>query len=43
MKNIDDLTKRIIAFRDSRDWKQFHNPKDVAMSLVLEAVEVMVF
>lgn len=41
MKNIDDLTKRIIAFRDARDWKQFHNPKDVALSLVLEAAEVM--
>ncbi len=36
-----ELTKRIISFRDARDWKQFHNPKDVAMSLVLEAVEVM--
>lgn len=41
MKNISDLTKRIIAFRDARDWKQFHNPKDLALSLVLEAGEVM--
>lgn len=41
MKNIDELTKRIVAFRDARDWKQFHNPKDVALSLVLEAAEVM--
>ena len=41
MKNINDLTKKIIAFRDARDWKQFHNPKDVALSLVLEAGEVM--
>lgn len=41
MKNIKDLTKRIIAFRNERDWKQFHNPKDVALSLVLEATEVM--
>ena len=41
MKDINDLTKRIIAFRDARDWKQFHNPKDVALSLVLEAAEVM--
>lgn len=40
-KDIKDLTKRIIAFRDARDWKQFHNPKDVALSLVLEAGEVM--
>src|SRR3989338_1893059 len=41
MKKIEELTKRIIAFRDARDWKQFHNPKDLALSLVLEAAEVM--
>ena len=41
MKNVNDLTKRIIVFRDAREWKQFHNPKDVALSLVLEATEVM--
>ena len=41
MKNIKDFTKRIVAFRDARDWKQFHNPKDLALSLVLEATEVM--
>ena len=41
MKYINNLTKRIIDFRDARDWKQFHNPKDLALSLVLEATEVM--
>jgi dCTP diphosphatase len=41
MSDIAALTARIIAFRDARDWKQFHNPKDVALSLVLEAGEVM--
>lgn len=41
MKSINELTKKIIAFRDARDWKQFHNPKDIALSLVLEATEVM--
>jgi len=41
MSNIKDLTKRIIDFRDARDWKQFHNPKDLSLSLVLEATEVM--
>jgi len=41
MKNIEDLINKIIAFRDARDWKQFHNPKDVSLSLVLEAGEVM--
>lgn len=40
-ENISDLTDRIISFRDARDWKQFHNPKDVALSLSLEAAEVL--
>ena len=41
MDKIKELTNRIIKFRDARDWKQFHNPKDVALSMVLEAGEVM--
>lgn len=41
MQKIEDLTNRIIKFRDVRDWKQFHNPKDMSLSLVLEASEVM--
>lgn len=41
MDKIKELTNRIIKFRDERDWKQFHNPKDVALSMVLEAGEVM--
>ncbi|MFH1089352.1 MAG: nucleotide pyrophosphohydrolase [Candidatus Uhrbacteria bacterium] len=38
---MKDLTDKIIAFRDDRNWKQFHNPKDEALSLVLEATEVL--
>jgi len=41
MSEINKLTEKIIAFRDAREWKQFHNPKDLALSLVLEATEVM--
>lgn len=41
MKNIEELTKKIIAFRDARDWAQFHTPKDLAISLSLEAGEVL--
>jgi NTP pyrophosphatase (non-canonical NTP hydrolase) len=33
--------KRILEFREARDWKQFHNPKDMALSLVLESAEVL--
>ena len=38
---ISDLTNLAIKFRDERDWKQFHNPKDMALSLVLEASELL--
>ena len=41
MATLEELTKKIIAFRDARDWRQFHNPKDLALSLVLEAAEVL--
>lgn len=41
MDKLNGLVKRIIDFRDARDWKQFHNPKDLSVSLALEAAEVM--
>ena len=41
MSDIKKLTKEIAKFRDARDWKQFHNPKDMAISLSLEASEVL--
>ena len=41
MNNFDKLTEEIVKFRDERDWKKFHNPKDCAISLVLEAAEVL--
>jgi len=41
MTDIEKLTEKIKKFRDARDWKQFHNPKDLALSLVLESSEVL--
>lgn len=41
MLDISKLTELIIKFRDARDWKKFHNPKDTSLSLVLEAAELM--
>lgn len=41
MSDIQDLTNLVVAFRDARDWKQFNNPKDMAISLSLEAGEVL--
>lgn len=35
------LTEMSIRFRDERDWKQFHTPKDLAINLAIEAAEVM--
>jgi len=36
-----ETIEAIINFRDERDWKQFHNPKDLAISLSLEAAELL--
>lgn len=41
MSDLEDLQKRVVAFRDERNWKQFHDPKDMALSLVLEAAELL--
>lgn len=41
MPDIKALTGKIKQFRDERDWLQFHNHKDMALSLVLEAAEVL--
>ena len=41
MPQIKQITAKIKKFRDERDWKQFHNHKDMALSLVLEASEVL--
>jgi NTP pyrophosphatase (non-canonical NTP hydrolase) len=36
-KNITDL---LIKFRDERDWEQFHNSKDLALAISIEAAEL---
>lgn len=38
---LKELQKKVLTFRDKRDWKQFHNPKDSAVSLTLESTEVL--
>ncbi|CAN0385180.1 unnamed protein product, partial [Phaeothamnion confervicola] len=35
------LTELIVKFRDERDWKQFHHPKDLGVALSIEASEVL--
>lgn len=39
--SLEDLQAMIRQFVDERDWDQFHNPKDLSISLALEAAEVM--
>jgi len=39
--DITDLQAKVIKFRDERDWAQYHNPKDLAISLSLEAAELL--
>ncbi|OXL85843.1 nucleotide pyrophosphohydrolase [Paenibacillus sp. SSG-1] len=38
---MDELTTKILKFRDQRNWGQFHNAKDLAISLSLEASELL--
>ena len=37
----DETIRRVLRFRDDRDWRQFHTPKDLAISLSLEAAELL--
>ncbi|WP_069130085.1 nucleotide pyrophosphohydrolase [Rhodohalobacter halophilus] len=41
MSDIEDITNSITKFRDERDWEQFHNPKDLAVALNIEAGELL--
>jgi NTP pyrophosphatase (non-canonical NTP hydrolase) len=36
-----DLVRGVRTFRDERDWAQFHNPKDLAVSVAIEAAELL--
>jgi NTP pyrophosphatase (non-canonical NTP hydrolase) len=38
---LEELIKRLRAFRDERDWSQFHTPKDLAISVSVEANELL--
>jgi len=38
---MDQVMQRLRQFRDDRDWKQFHNPKDLAVALSIEAGELL--
>jgi len=41
MSDYQTLQDKILAFRDARDWKQFHDPKNLAEGLSIEAAELL--
>lgn len=41
MSEIKELTDLLIKFRNDREWEQFHNPKDLALAITVEAGELL--
>ena len=37
----NNIIKKILHFRDNRDWKQFHSPENLAKSILIEAAELL--
>ena len=40
MNDISELTQKLIQFRDEREWKQFHDSKNLATAISIEAAEL---
>ena len=38
---MQEIIQKLIQFRNERDWEQFHNPKDLALALSIEASELL--
>lgn len=38
---LEELTHKVLKFRNDRDWEQFHDPRNLAMSLSIEAAELL--
>lgn len=41
MKDIEEIISALVKFRNERDWEQFHNPKDLALAISIEAGELL--
>jgi NTP pyrophosphatase (non-canonical NTP hydrolase) len=41
VNDIREVTEALLKFRNDRDWAQFHNPKDLALALNIEAGELL--
>ena len=40
-RGLDEIVKRVIQFRDERDWRQFHDPKNLAEAICVESGELL--
>lgn len=40
MTDFEEIIKALVKFRNERDWEQFHNSKDLALAIMLEAAEL---
>ncbi len=41
MTDIQEITEKLLHFRNERDWEQFHNPKDLALAISIESAELL--
>ena len=41
MTDIEEIINKLIEFRNERDWEQFHNSKDLALAINIEAGELL--
>lgn len=41
ISDIQEITDKLIEFRNDRDWEQFHNPKDLSLAISIEAGELL--
>lgn len=41
MNDIQNITQELLKFRNEREWQQFHNPKDLALAINVEAGELL--
>ena len=41
MKETEEIIQALLKFRNERDWEQFHNPKDLALAINIEAGELL--
>jgi NTP pyrophosphatase (non-canonical NTP hydrolase) len=38
---MNEIIEELLKFRNERDWEQFHNPKDLALAINVEAGELL--